>query len=66
MSEQQTLEKRVADLEKHVELLTREVFQKTSKPGWVQKIVGSMNNDPEFAEILKLGREIRQSEQVDQ
>jgi len=62
MTEQLTLEKRVSDLEKQMGLLMNEVFQSKSKPGWVQKIVGSMENDPDFAEILKFGREIREAE----
>jgi hypothetical protein len=56
-----TVEDRIADLEKQVQLLTKEVFQGKS-PGWVQRIVGSMDNDPDFAQILKLGQEIRQAE----
>lgn len=62
MAEELTLQSRVSDLEKQVSLLTKQVFQSTSKPGWVRKIVGSMENAPDFAEILKLGREIREAD----
>ena len=62
MAEELTLEKRVSDLEKQMSVLTKEVQKSRSKPGWVRNIVGSMENDPEFAEILKLGREIREAE----
>lgn len=62
VAEELSLEERVADLEKQVTLLSKEVFKKRSKPGWVRKIVGSMENDPDFAEILRLGREIREAD----
>jgi hypothetical protein len=32
------------------------------KPGWVVKIVGAFKDDPDFAEILRLRREERQSD----
>jgi hypothetical protein len=60
--EEFTLEERVAELERQVGRLTKHVFQDSSNPGWVRKIVGSMENDPDFAEILKLGREIREAD----
>lgn len=62
MAQQPTLEQRVDELEEQVRLLSSAVFQSTKKPGWLGKIVGSMKDDPEFAEILKLGREIRQAD----
>ena len=58
----QTIEARVSDLEKQVKLLAREIFQNKTKPGWVQNLVGSMESDPDFAQILKLGEEIRRAE----
>lgn len=62
MPSDQTIEARVSDLEKQVKQLAREVFQNKARPGWVQKLVGSMENDPDFAQILKLGDEIRRAE----
>ena len=62
MAEVLSIEERVSDLEKQVSLLSNEVWKRRSKPGWVRKILGSMENDPEFAEILNLGREIREAE----
>ena len=32
------------------------------KENWIDKITGSFKDDPDFAEILRLGREIRQAE----
>ncbi len=65
MAQNLTLEDRVADLEKQVQRLNQENFQSRSKPGWVEKIIGSMANDPDFAEILKRGQEIRQNQHGD-
>jgi hypothetical protein len=62
MNQNQTLEERVSDLEKQVSRLTKVVNQNRTKPGWVRSIVGSMENDSDFAEILKFGQEIRQAE----
>lgn len=62
MASDQSIESRVSDLEQQVKLLAQEVFQDKPRPGWVQKIVGSMEDDPDFAEILKLGEEIRRAE----
>ena len=62
MAEKMTLERRVSALEEQMNQLSGEVLKNRSKPGWVHKIVGSMENDAEFEEVLKLGREIRASE----
>lgn len=62
MADGPSLEERVSDLEKQVKYLSQEALRNRSKPGWVRKIVGSMENDPEFVEILKLGREIREAD----
>jgi hypothetical protein len=65
MSVEATIEKRVSELEERVARLTEEMFRQPGvprKPGWIRKVVGSMANDSEFAEILRLGREIREAD----
>ena len=47
-----------------LELLEREVAelknrQLDRKPGWITKISGAFANDPDFAEVVRLGREWR-------
>lgn len=61
-----TVEERLERLEKEVTLLKLSQSSKddlaAKKPGWVAKIEGSFKDDPEFAEILRLGREERQTD----
>lgn len=61
-----TVEERVEQLEKEVLLLklsqTSKIDLATKKPGWIAKIEGSFKDDPDFAEVLRLGREERQAD----
>ncbi len=67
MTAVEILQKRVSELEEQVERLSQTVFsddlsKPTSKPGWVHRIVGSFEGDADFAEIVRLGKEIRDAE----
>jgi hypothetical protein len=67
MTAVEMLQKRVSDLEEQVERLNQSVFsgdssKPPSKPGWVHKLVGSFEDDADFAEIVRLGKEIRDAE----
>lgn len=61
-----TVEERVEQLEKEVLLLKlaqhNQIDLAAKKPGWIAKIEGSFKDAPDFAEILRLGREERQSD----
>ena len=61
-----TVEERLDRLEKEVILLkfsqSNKVDLAAKKPGWIAKIEGSFKDDPDFAEILRLGREERQAD----
>lgn len=61
-----TVEERLERLEKEITLLklsqSSKVDLASKKPGWVAKIEGSFKDDPDFAEILRLGREERQTD----
>jgi hypothetical protein len=61
-----TVEERLERLEKEVRLLklsqSSEIDLAAKKPGWVEKIVGSLKDAPEFSEIIRLGREERQAD----
>ena len=61
-----TVEERVEQLEKEVRLLklsqSNKIDLAAKKPGWIAKIEGSFKDDPDFAEILRLGREERQAD----
>ncbi len=61
-----TVEERLERLEKEVNLLKLSQSSKidlaAKKPGWISKIEGSFKDDPDFAEILRLGREERKAD----
>ncbi|MFN7291732.1 MAG: hypothetical protein ACK5T6_14180 [Pirellula sp.] len=61
-----TVEERLERLEKEVQLLklsqAAEIVLAANKPGWVSKIEGSFKDAPEFAEIIRLGRDERQAD----
>ena len=56
-----TVEQRLARLEKEVEQLKAVVGQgrTTKKTPWWQEVYGAFKDDPSFAEICRLGAEIR-------
>jgi hypothetical protein len=61
MSEElQLLEKRVAQLEHEVSLLKSRATIPLGQPWW-ERIAGRFENDPAFDEIVRLGREYRDS-----
>lgn len=49
------VEKEVADLKSHIKNLRR-------APNWIDAITGTFKDDPEFDEILRLGKEIRDAD----
>ena len=55
-----TVEQRLAHLEREVEALKRQVAPSTPDD-WVARVTGSFEHEPEFDEVLRLGREIRRS-----
>lgn len=61
-----TVEERLEQLEREVTLLklsqSSKIDLSAKKPGWIAKIEGSFKDDPDFAEILRLGREERQAD----
>ena len=54
MADELSRAERVSDLPEHVSLFSTEVWRHRPKPGWVRKIVGSTEYDPDFAEIVNL------------
>ncbi|HVC96954.1 MAG TPA: hypothetical protein VND64_24965 [Pirellulales bacterium] len=55
----ETIEQRVTALEKEVADLKKQLPRKDN---WVDEIVGSMKDFPEFDEVLRLGAEFRRSQ----
>ena len=62
MSEPQTIEQRLAEVERELANLKRRVPPVDEK-SWVERIAGTFKDDPDFDEIVKLGREFRKSVQ---
>ena len=60
------IEKRLEKLEKEIAALKSERSESrdlaAKKAGWISKIIGTFENDPEFEEILRLGKEERKAD----
>ncbi len=52
---------RVGDLEREVAELKR---RPQPPDNWLARLTGSMKDEPEFEEILRLGRELREAERA--
>ena len=61
MPDERDLERRIAMLEQEVAEIKRASAKSTEK-NWLQRVAGSFKNQPEFDEVLRLGREIRQAD----
>lgn len=54
------LEERISRLESEVEELKQELARTRNKTTWEQAC-GTFKHDPDFAEVLRLGREMRKN-----
>jgi hypothetical protein len=52
-------------VEQDLAQLKSQVDRLRSKGNWIDQITGSFKDDPEFEEILRIGREIRRADQSD-
>jgi hypothetical protein len=57
-----TLEQRMTALEEAVRELQRAMTGRTPAPDWLDRMIGSMKDQPAFDEVLAHGREIRQAD----
>jgi hypothetical protein len=62
MAESKSVEERLAAVELELAELKRRMPPAGSQQNWIEKITGSFKDDPEFDEILRLGREIRRAD----
>jgi hypothetical protein len=60
-----TVEERLTALEKEMLELKQAQTPPGPKHNWLERIAGTFKDDPEFAEILRLGREIRKSDNLE-
>lgn len=58
-----TIEQRLANVEKELAELKGAVKTLKPDPNWISCISGTFGDDPEFDEMLRLGKEIRDAEQ---
>jgi hypothetical protein len=63
MSEQLTLIERLGIVEKELAELKERVARQETNGSWIERIAGTFKDDPEFDEIVRLGREFRRSVQ---
>jgi hypothetical protein len=61
MSEQTTVEERLAAVERELADLKRRIPSRADGKSWVERIAGTFKDDPEFEEVVRLGREFRKS-----
>ena len=63
MTKPTSIEERVAALEIEVAALRARLEETAPKKGsWIEKITGTFEGDPEFAEIVRLGAELRRAD----
>ena len=62
MSAPDDLETRVATLEKDMAEVRRRLGDSTSMQEWLLRVSGRFKDDPEFDEIVRLGREMREAD----
>ena len=58
---QETIESRSARVERELAIL--KATSTAGSPGWIAKVTGSFRDDPDFEEILKLGKEMQDAEE---
>jgi hypothetical protein len=59
---QATVEERLAVVEAELAQLKQRLTGKAGSTTWLDRVAGSMKDEPEFAEVLRLGRAIRDAD----
>lgn len=57
-----TIEERLQKLEWELEALKTKSVQKDGQSDWLSTMIGSFENDPDFDEIVRLGKEFRHAD----
>ncbi|MCA9013095.1 MAG: hypothetical protein KDB01_25265 [Planctomycetaceae bacterium] len=57
-----TIEVRLAKVERELAILKARTGDNGTKANWIEKITGSFKDDPDFKEIVRLGKEMRDAE----
>lgn len=59
------VEERLAKVERDLEAMKRDKQADGSNLGWLEKVRGTFKDDPDFIEIVQLGKEIRDKESTE-
>jgi exonuclease VII small subunit len=62
MAADNTFEDRLSALEATVSRLQREILSLRAGANWLDRVVGSMKDEPAFLEAMEYGREFRQAD----
>jgi len=60
----ETIENRLSRVERELAILKTRL--PADKSNWIAEITGAFKDDPDFDEIVRLGKEIRDAEQPDE
>ena len=63
MPEQLTIEERLTAVEHELAELRRKTPTERDGKSWIERIAGTFRDDPDFDEIVRLGREFRKAVQ---
>jgi hypothetical protein len=61
-----TIEQRLEHVERELAALKGQVKTQKADPNWISTICGTFKDDPEFDEILRLGKELRDAEEPEE
>ena len=61
---QATLEQRMTALEETVRELQEALHARQPAPDWLDRVIGSMKDEPAFDDVLAAGRAIRQADRL--
>ena len=62
MSDAPTIERRLDSLEREMADVRRRLDRSSASQNWLANVVGSEEDEPDFDEVLRLGREIRSTD----
>jgi hypothetical protein len=57
------IEQRLQNMERELADLKGEIKALIPRPNWISAISGTFKDDPEFDEVLRLGKEFRETDQ---
>ena len=57
-----SMEERLCRVEREVALIKRRLLFGGDKSNWVKALIGTAHRDPDYEEICRLGKEIRDAE----